>query len=217
MKDYDIKKYTKRLRKVLDDDRFEHTLGVSYTCAALAMRYEYDIKKAQVAGLLHDCAKCIPDEKKLQLCIKHNIQMTDVERKTPFLLHAKVGAFLAMNQYKIKDKEIIQAIINHTTGKPNMSMLDKIVYIADYIEPQRYKAANLSVVRKMAFEDINLALFQILKDTLIYLTESGGDIDPMTQKAYEYYKEEFEHSSDDVINYIKKQQEENEMNDLLPN
>ena len=70
-----------------------------------------DIKKAQVAGLLHDCAKCIPDEKKLQLCIKHNIQMTDVERKTPFLLHAKVGAFLAMNQYKIKDKEIIQAII----------------------------------------------------------------------------------------------------------
>lgn len=207
MKDYDIRKYTKKLKKSLDETRFEHTLGVSYTCAALAMRYEYDIKKAQLAGLLHDCAKCIPDEKKLQLCMKHNIHMTEVERKTPFLLHAKVGAFVAMNQYKIKDKEIIQAIINHTTGKPNMSLLDKIVYIADYIEPQRNKASNLAFVRKIAFEDIDQALYQILKDTLEYLEGTGRDIDPMTQKAYEYYKEQFENHTEDVIHYLEKQKQ----------
>lgn len=188
MKNYDMKAYQRRLKHEMDEGRYQHTLGVMYTCAALAMRYEYDIQKAQLAGLLHDCAKCIPNGKKLRLCEKHNIQMTNTERRNPFLLHAKLGAFLAMHQYKVTDREIISAILNHTTGKPNMSLLDKIVYVADYIEPKRNKAPNLTEIRKLAFLDINQALYKILSDTLEYLGEGDGDIDEMTVKAYGYYR-----------------------------
>ena len=188
MKNYDMKAYQKKLKHDMDDGRYQHTLGVMYTCAALAMRYEYDIQKAQLAGLLHDCAKCIPNGKKLKLCEKHNIQDTKVERSNPFLLHAKLGAFLAMHEYGVNDKEIVSAILNHTTGKPNMSLLDKIVYVADYIEPRRNKAPNLTEVRKLAFLNLDEALYKILSDTLDYLDGGSGEVDNMTIKAYEYYK-----------------------------
>ncbi|MCI9681216.1 MAG: HD domain-containing protein [Lachnospiraceae bacterium] len=187
MKHYDMKAYQKKIKHEMDDGRYQHTLGVMYTCAALAMRYEYDIQKAELAGLLHDCAKCIPNGKKLKLCEKHNIQISETERRNPFLLHAKLGAFLAMDRYGVEDKEIISAILNHTTGKPNMSLLDKIVYVADYIEPRRSKAENLEEIRKLAFLDLDQALYQILSDTLKYLDKGSGEIDNMTMKAYEYY------------------------------
>jgi predicted HD superfamily hydrolase involved in NAD metabolism len=189
MKNYDMKAYQKKLKHKMDDGRYEHTLGVMYTCAALAMRYEYDIQRAQLAGLLHDCAKCIPNGRKLKLCEKHNIPITETERKNPFLLHAKLGAFLAAKKYGIDDREIISAIRNHTTGKPNMSLLDKIVYVADYIEPRRSKAANLTEIRRLAFIDLDKALYRILSDTLEYLDQGTGEIDDMTKKAYEYYRE----------------------------
>lgn len=182
-----MKAYQKKIKHEMDDGRYQHTLGVMYTCAALAMRYEYDIQKAELAGLLHDCAKCIPNGKKLKLCEKHNIQISETERRNPFLLHAKLGAFLAMDRYGVEDKEIISAILNHTTGKPNMSLLDKIVYVADYIEPRRSKAENLEEIRKLAFLDLDQALYQILSDTLKYLDKGSGEIDNMTMKAYEYY------------------------------
>lgn len=193
MKNYDMKAYQKKIKHEMDDGRYQHTLGVMYTCAALAMRYEYDIQKAQLAGLLHDCAKCIPNGKKLKLCEKHNIQITEVEKRNPFLLHAKLGAFLAMHQYGITDKEVVSAILNHTTGKLNMSLLDKIVYVADYIEPRRNKAPNLTEVRKLAFLNLDDALYRILSDTLEYLDEGSGEIDEMTLKAYNYYKMQREH------------------------
>lgn len=191
MKNYDMKAYLRKVKNEMDDGRFQHTLGVMYTCAALAMRYEYDIQKAQLAGLLHDCAKCIPNGKKLKLCEKHNIEITDIERRNPFLLHAKLGAFLAKHEYDVSDKEIISAILNHTTGKPDMSLLDKIVYVADYIEPRRNKATNLNEVRKLAFMDIDLALYRILSDTLSYLNKGDSEIDNMTMKAYEFYHMKF--------------------------
>ena len=181
--------YQKKLKKELDEERYEHTLGVAYTAAALAMRYEINLQQAQVAGLLHDCAKCIPNPKKIQMCEKYNITITDLERKNPFLLHAKLGAFLAMDKYGITDKEIISAILNHTTGKPYMSLLDKIIFVADYIEPMRKKQPNLLQIRKMAFIDLDKALVWILKDTLNFLNASEGEVDPMTQKTYDYYRE----------------------------
>ena len=186
--EFSYEKAEKRLRKELDPGRYRHTMGVSYTAACLAMVHGGDVEKARIAGLLHDCAKCIPNGKKLKLCEKHNIQITEVERRNPFLLHAKLGAFLAMHQYGVNDREIVSAILNHTTGKPNMSLLDKIVYVADYIEPRRNKAPNLPEVRKLAFLDLDEALYKILSDTLNYLDKGSGEIDEMTLKAYEYYK-----------------------------
>lgn len=192
MKSYDVVKINKILKRNLDKKRFEHTISVSYTAAALAMRYECDIKKARLAGLLHDCAKCIPNEKKLDLCQRYNIHINEAEMNNPFLLHAKIGAFLTMHKYKIQDKEIISAILNHTTGKPHMSMLDKVIYVADYIEPGRDKAPDLDEIRILAFTDIDMALYRILSSTLNYLESFEGDVDPLTKKAYEYYKEQLE-------------------------
>lgn len=188
MKTYDMKAFQKKLKREMDEGRYQHTLGVMYTAAALAMRYEYDIQKAQIAGLLHDCAKCIPNGKKLKLCEKYQIPVTEVENRNPFLLHAKLGSFLASHEYEVQDEEILSAILYHTTGKPDMSLLDKIVYIADYIEPRRNKAPNLTEVRKLAFLDLDAALYKILSDTLSYLDEGTGEVDEMTIKAYEYYK-----------------------------
>ena len=185
---YNILKMKKTLRKYLTLDRYEHTEGVMYTAAALAMKYGEDVEKALVAGLLHDCAKCIPDSKKVKICRKYHIEVTELEVNNPFLLHAKLGAFLAKEKYDIEDQEILDAIACHTTGKPAMTLLDKIIYISDYIEPMRSKAPNLTDVRRLAFEDIDVTLFKILSDTLEYLRSSSKTMDCMTLKTYEYYK-----------------------------
>ena len=187
MKTADIRKIRRKMEKVLDPKRFEHTLGVAYTASALAMCYDVDINKAQTAGLLHDCAKCMSNEKKLSICEKHHIPVNEVERKNPFLLHAKVGSYVAMKQFNIHDQDIINAILNHTTGRPGMSQLEKIIYIADYIDPGRKQAPNLTKVRRLAFQDLDQALLQVLGDTLHYLESINSPIDPMTQKTYEYY------------------------------
>lgn len=185
-----IKDLKKDLKKEMDDSRFEHTLGVMYTCAALAMRYEYDLEKAMLAGLLHDCAKCMPNAKKLKMAEKHHLEISSLERKNPFMLHAKLGAFLAKKKYDIEDEEILNAIRWHTTGRPDMTLLDKIVYVSDYIEPRRDKAPNLPKIRQLAFMDLDQALIKILEDTLGYLGDSAEHVDAMTKKTYDYYRTE---------------------------
>ena len=185
-----IKDLKKDLKKEMDDSRFEHTLGVMYTCAALAMRYEYDLEKAMLAGLLHDCAKCMPNAKKLKMAEKHHLEIRSLERKNPFMLHAKLGAFLAKKKYDIEDEEILNAIRWHTTGRPDMTLLDKIVYVSDYIEPRRDKAPNLPKIRQLAFMDLDQALIKILEDTLGYLGDSAEHVDAMTKKTYDYYMQQ---------------------------
>ena len=182
-----LKNINNELKNILSKDRYEHTLGVASTAICLAMRYEYDLEKAEIAGLLHDCAKCMSDEKKLKKCQKHNILITQTEINSPYLLHAKLGAFYAMHKYGITDMDIVNAILVHTTGAPDMTLLEKIIYVADYIEPNRKEAPNLKEIRKMAFIDIDMAVYMIMKDTLEYLSKKKGSIDKMTTKAYEYY------------------------------
>ena len=179
----------KKLKKTQDKERFEHTKGVMYTAGCLAMAHGYDMEKAMLAGLLHDCAKCIPNDEKLALCKEHNILVTPIEAENPFLLHAKLGALLAEIEYEVLDPLVLHAIKVHTTGEPDMNTLDKIIYIADYIEPGRDKAPNLPLVREMAFRDLNACMAQILRDTLIYLKSGKGSIDPTTQITYEFYKQ----------------------------
>ena len=194
---YNLLKIQKKVRKELDDERYRHTLGVMYMSAALAMRYREDIVTAQVAGLLHDCAKCIPNDKKLKMCARYGIEISEVEKKAPSLVHSKLGAWIAEHEYGIEDEDILQAIRWHTTGRPGMSMLEKIVFIADYIEPMRYKAANLDNIRTLAFININSAIQTTLEDTLTYLKNCGGSIDEMTARACAYYTKLAESEDDD--------------------
>lgn len=190
METIDIRKIRKKMEKTLDHKRFDHTLGVAYTASALAMRYQEDINKAQIAGLLHDCAKCMDNDEKMSICKKNHILITDIELQNPYLLHAKVGSYIARKKFHIRDEDILNAILNHTTGRPGMSQLEKIIYIADYIEPERKHAPNLKQVRQLAFTDIDAALLKILQDTLGYLEDIDSPIDPMTQQTYDYYKKQ---------------------------
>lgn len=183
----DTNKIKKDLSKELDNKRFEHTLGVAYTAACLAMRYGADMEQAYLAGLLHDCAKCMSHEERMRYCKKHDLEVTEFECKNPALLHAKVGAHMCKDKYDVKDEAICSAVRFHTTGKPNMTLLEKIIFIADYLEPNRNEAENLSLVRSQVFCNIDEALCTILKDTLLYLDGSDKIIDPMTLKTYNFY------------------------------
>lgn len=178
----------KHLRKKLAPERYEHTLGVCYTAIALAMKYGVDLEKAELAGLLHDCAKRYTNEEIIEKCNKHGVELTEDELNAPAVIHAKLGAWMAENKYRITDPDVLSAIACHTTGKPEMSMLDKILYIADYIEPDRDRAPNLNIYRKLAFENLDSCLVAIIIGTLEYLEETGKPVDSMTRKAYDYYK-----------------------------
>ena len=185
----ELQEIRKKVKKELDKDRYEHTKGVMYTAACLAMAHEGNMEQAMLAGLLHDCAKCVPNDEKIRICEENHIIISSVERENPTLLHAKVGALYASTKYEVTDPEIIHAIKIHTTGEPGMSILDKIIFIADYIEPKRDKAAHLDEIRKLAFEDLDACMADILYDTLHYLNTKKGAIDPNTQLTYEYYKQ----------------------------
>lgn len=183
----------KRVKKALDKDRWEHTKGVAYTACCLAMAHGADMEQAMLAGFLHDCAKCIPNEEKLALCKKYKVDLTDVEKRNPYLIHAKLGAYLAKKDYGVDDPEILHAIRVHTTGAPEMSLLDKILFVADYIEPDRDKARRLGELREKAFRDLDETLLCILSDTVLYLSQGTREIDPMTEETYHYYQKRMNH------------------------
>ena len=182
-----IQEIEDQLQKKQNSHRFQHTLGVRYTSICLAMRYGQDLTKASYAGLLHDCAKHMSNGKLLQKCHKNNLPVSEAEEKNPFLLHGKVGAWLAEHKYGIHDPEILGAITWHTTGHPGMTVLEKIVFTADYIEPGRDHAPNLPELRQLAFTDLDRAVCRILEQTLDYLKAEGGEIDPTTEETYQYY------------------------------
>lgn len=177
------------LRGKLSPQRYEHTISVSFICTALAMRYGSDLDHAELAGLLHDCAKHLGDGEIIKKCKKQGIELTDDELKAPAVLHAIYGAWLAQYKYGIEDTEIVNAIRWHTTGRPEMSLLEKLVFIADYIEPRRDKAADLPVVRSMAFIDLDECVYLVLKNTLEYLKSKKCFVDSMSTKAYAYYEQ----------------------------
>ena len=184
----DIITIEEELKKELKKKRFRHSIGVQYTSICLAMRYGADLEKASYAGLLHDCAKGMSGDELLEICRKQNLPVSDAEKISPYLLHGKVGAWRAEKVYGVKDPEIAGAITWHTTGKAGMSLLEKIVFTADYIEPGRDSAPNLGAIRQMAFKDLDMAVYMILKQTLDYLEEDGKPIDPSTEITYNYYR-----------------------------
>lgn len=198
MKMSDLAKLRKEMEKKLEPNRYEHTLSVAYTSANLAAVHGADVQKALVAGILHDCAKCLSHKKQIDLCKKYQVQLSQLEAddNSP-LLHAKTGSILAREEYDVEDEDILNAISFHTTGRPQMSMLEKIIYIADYIEPGRRHMKRfgegapmerLKQIRRMAYRDLDETLCSILSDTLDYLQSKGSKVDPMTRMTYEYYK-----------------------------
>ncbi|MBP1756461.1 MAG: hypothetical protein H6Q59_2859 [Firmicutes bacterium] len=176
------------MKQLLKQPRYIHSLGVEEVACDLAVIYGYDAEKASIAGILHDCARNLSDAELLSCCEQYHLQVTEMEAKCPFLLHGKVGAAFAKDLYGITDTEIINSITNHTCGRPNMSLLEKIIFIADYIEPYRKPLPRIDEIRRMAYNDLDRALVMILENTLNYLEQSKAEIDTMTVDTYEYYK-----------------------------
>jgi predicted HD superfamily hydrolase involved in NAD metabolism len=177
-----------KLQEALTPNRYRHTLGVSYTACALAMRYGEDLGAARRAGLLHDCAKCMSNSEMRQMANRKKIALSAFELEHPALLHAKLGVHVARDTYGITDAAVLEAIRWHTTGKPDMTLLQSIIFTADYIEPNRDKAPRLPELRRLAFTDLNRCIYEILHDTVDYLSENPKSMDTMTLKALEFYR-----------------------------
>lgn len=198
-KAWSINKITEDLERQLKPSRFQHILGVADTAKEMAEHFKVNPNKAYFAGILHDCAKHKTDSELLRICRENHIEITEAEIRKPDLLHAKVGAYIAETKYGITDKEILSAITWHTTGKEDMSALDKIIFSADYIEPNRTKQPNLDYLRSISLKDLDLLVYSILKDTMDYLQKSGNKcIDENTKKAYLYYKKIIEERAYDI-------------------
>ena len=178
----------KTLSKKLSAHRYEHSRGVAYTAACMSMKFGCDMNQAFLAGILHDCAKFYSNEELLAHCEKFHLTISPTERSMPYLLHAKLGAYLALHKYNVQDQELCSAITWHTTGHSNMTLLEKILYVADYIEPNRDKAPNLAEIRKISFENLDEAVYLVARDTLQYLKQTGTPFDPASDETYQFYK-----------------------------
>lgn len=177
------------LSKELKESRLMHTFGVIDTATALAKAYQAEIKKCERAALLHDCAKYMPLEDMIAICDRNFVELNELEKSKNSLLHAKAGACLAYEKYGIKDKEILDAIKFHTTGRPDMSLIEKIIFVSDYIEPGRDFSEKLPMYRMIAMADIDLVCMNILKDTLDHLESINAEINPLTKETYAFYKD----------------------------
>lgn len=189
---YSLDEISVMLSKKLKPKRLLHSQNVATTAAAIAMNYGVeDLKPFMYAGLLHDCAKYLWDKEFIDYCQSNNIEMDEYELQLPHMLHGKVGADLAAKEYGITNPEILSAITHHTDGHENMTFLEKAIHLADHIEPLRDFEADppLSEVRKLAFTDIDKAIYLIDNSIIKYLEGQGGIITPTSYVTVNYYKE----------------------------
>lgn len=181
-------KYEQKLKKVLPEKRYIHSAGVSAEAKKLAKRYGADADKAAVAGILHDCAKGYKIDEQFELCRKYKISLLESDIKCPAVIHAILGAELAKRIYGIDDDEILSAIKYHTVGKADMSLLEKIIYLADMIEPNRdYK--GVKKLRKLAYKDIDEALKECMAITIRFNVKKRAVIHSGTIDAWNYLNE----------------------------
>ncbi|WP_077214045.1 bis(5'-nucleosyl)-tetraphosphatase (symmetrical) YqeK [Bacillus dakarensis] len=172
----------KIVKPQLTDHRYQHTIGVMETAIILAKKYGADEKKAETAAIFHDYAKFKPKEEMKKLIIDEKMPAVLLDYNSE-LWHAPVGAFLVEKVVGIKDEDILDAIRYHTSGRKGMSLLEKVIYLADYIEPGRH-FPGVDEVRKLAQEDLNLALIKAVQNTIIFLMKKNQAVFPETFEAY---------------------------------
>lgn len=179
----DIEEIKAELKRTLSEKRYIHSLGVADESKKLAKKYGANPEQAYLAGLVHDCAKEVPPQNMEDLLKnKYRIAIDAFSRMTPKILHGPLGACEAQSRFGIYDPEILDAIKYHTTGKGGMSLLSKIIYIADYIEPNR-DFDGVEELRSLAYKDIDEAIIKGIDDTIADLTSRGLLLHPDTIHA----------------------------------
>lgn len=185
----EIEQYAKRQ---ISKSRFKHTLGVAKTAGELAVIYNEDIDKAMIAALLHDIAKEFSSSKKKDFCQEYHISLDEYLKRNIHLTHGEIAAHIAKRQCNIKDQDILNAIANHTLGRRNMSNLEKIIYLADIIEPNRRPRAGLGKLRRLAYTNLEDAMKDALKSNVAYLNAKNKEVHPIIYTILEEY-EDFAH------------------------
>lgn len=177
----------KRLEKELKSKRLTHTFGVETTAIALARMNHISDQDASIAALLHDIAKNL-DKDRLEDLVKHSEYAAKLDplQKYPHLLHAFAGAEIVQRDYPELPEDIVNAVRFHTTGRPFMGTLEKIIFAADYIEPGRKPFPGLEMAREMTFKDLDAGVLLILKQTDAYLHAQGESYHPLTRETYHY-------------------------------
>ena len=170
----------------LKHKRIPHVLGTEQEAIRLAERYGADVEKARVAALLHDCTKKLGMEEQLELCRRYGIQLDELEQKALKLLHAKTGAAIARDVFGV-DEETYQAIWYHTTGRAGMTTLEKVMYLADYIEPSR-DFPGVETLRRVCYEDLDRGVLLGLEMTVEEMTEMGNPVHRATLEARDALK-----------------------------
>lgn len=170
----------------LKHKRIPHVLGTEQEAVRLALRYGGDVEKARTAALLHDCTKKLELDGQLALCVRYQIPLDELERHTLKLLHAKTGAYLARDVFGVDD-EIFTAILWHTTGHADMTLLEKIIYLADYIEPTR-DFPGVDKLRQVCYDSLDAGLALGLSMTVQEMRERGNPVHHATSEALEYLK-----------------------------
>ncbi|WP_335869291.1 bis(5'-nucleosyl)-tetraphosphatase (symmetrical) YqeK [Bacillus sp. 2205SS5-2] len=170
------------VRRELTEKRYKHTLGVLETAVDLAKAFGEDEKQAELAAIFHDYAKFRPKEEMKAILLEQNFDDRLIQFNDE-LWHAPVGAFLVQQQVGVADEKVLAAIRFHTSGRANMSLLEKIIYVADYIEPGR-NFPGVEEARRLAKVDIDQALLFAMKNTITFLISKGVQVFPETFEAY---------------------------------
>ncbi len=171
-----------KLAVMLSPRRWHHSLGVQATAGQLAERFGADVGQARLAGLVHDCAKGLGGQELLGLAKSFGLSVDAIELAEPDLLHGPVGACLCETLFGITDPEVLAAVRVHTTGDAGMTLLQKIIYLADYIEPGR-DFPGVGRLRELAERNLNLAVVQAASQTIRFVTERGRTLHPRTLAA----------------------------------
>ena len=175
-----------KLSQMLIEKRFNHSIGVMDCAVKMAEFHGADVEKARIAGLLHDCAKNFSAAEMFELCDKYKIELDSVARKQTGLIHGFLGAEIAKDIFGIDDEEIYDAIYYHTVGKPDMSLLTKIIYIADAIEPMRHYE-GVDILRELAFDNIDKALVYQIDMTIKSVLKKGTLLHTNTVDTRNFY------------------------------
>jgi len=173
------------LRNNLSENRYKHSLSVRDTAVGLAIKYGEDEVKARIAGLVHDCAKNMKYNKMVEMIEENGYNIDMVCKNSPELLHGLAGAIIAKKLMAIDDEDILNSITYHTTGRKQMSLLEKIIYIADYIEPLR-KFPGVDSLRETVFKDLDEGLLLSFNNTINYVISLGQLLHMDTIEARNY-------------------------------
>lgn len=178
-----INDYTQIIRQRMGDYRFIHSVNVAKAAVKLAEIYGADITKAEIAGILHDCCKEISKDDMLQIIRDSGIILDSAEKNSPKLWHAIAGSCYVRDVLKIEDEDIINSIRYHTTGRENMSLLEKVIFTADFISDER-SYDDIEIMREKAYRDLDEAMLYALKFTISSLVSRDLIVHHNTVKCY---------------------------------